>query len=477
MKQYFFIGCLVLSSLGFAQDKTWKLTECLDYALKNNLTIQRNLLQVNVTDWEKKAAFASFLPTLNASASGNMNFGRSIDPYTNQFVNTNTQSTNFGISSGVTLFNAGNLRLKYSNASLKVEEQKYNTKQIERDVSLNLALAYLQVLFQKDNLANAERKRELSKQLVDNTKIRVQNGADPQSKLLELESQFQTEEQNLLNAEYNLENARLNLFQLMDIRDYQNQKVESPTNLTINQTLEQFDVDAIFEKAKFLLPQYRAQELQKEQAENNMKIAKSSGLPTLRLSGQFGSLASDQAKDRIADGLVQAIAGIDADGNPVLAQTNDGKPIYQPNFALVNKPFSDQIKDNLNTNVAVALNIPIFNGLQSKTSIERAKVQVLTSDITLRETENKLYKDVQNAVIDAKKAQKAYLVAKRALVSAQENFDNAKVRYELSALSVYDYQQVRNTLFVAKTQLAQAKYDFIFKRMIIRFYQGEEIRF
>lgn len=468
-KLLYIVSVLGTSIFVQAQEKKWDLTQCIEYALENNLSIQKENLQQQSVQWDKTASFGAFLPSINASANGSYNFGRTINPVTNEFIDQNSKSTSFGISSSVNLYNGGRRRLQYENSKLAIEQQSFNVEQLKRDVSMNIALAYLQVLFQQENLEIAIKRKALSKSQLERVKIQVKNGQLAMSKQLDLEAQFYVEDQNELTAIYNLKNAQMNLFQLLDIRDYESQNISIPLAIEVAEKKTSYTIAEIFDAAKRVLPKYQNLQKQKEIAVNNTKVSKSSGLPTVSLGGNLNSLASDRAilQSKTGDFFTPVI-GQDVNGNPI---TSLPQPIYEQK----DMPFKDQVKQNYSKSISLSLNIPIFNGLQTRVNTEKARVNELTLDISARELENQIYKDVQNAIIDAEKAQDAYFASKKSLISAQDAFNNAQSRYKLSAISVYDLQQVKNTLFQAKSKLVQAKYDYVFKNMVIKFYQGKAI--
>lgn len=470
MKKIIFSISLLSFSTLFAQEKAWNLNTCIDYALENNLTIKRSILQYNSSEWDKKSSFGNFLPTLNGSVNGSLNQGRNIDPFTNEFTTVTNKSINGGLNTGLTLFNGGSLMKRFQNSKLNIAQQKSNLEQIKRDISMNIALAYLQVLFNKENLEMADDRLLMSKGQLEKTSIQVSKGAQPKAKKLEVEAQMYSDEQGKVNAEYALKSSKMQLFQLLDIRDFENQQLQIPNVESVPLQKDHWDIDKIYQKALMNLPKYKAAQLQKEIAENNIEVSKANGLPSLRLGANIGSLASDQAKT------------VDQSTPPEVKQiqvglTEDGKKVFaaqaQPTFTAI--PLGTQLDNNLSSSVSLSLNIPILNGFQTKVAVQKSKIAQLQAEIGEKETENQIYKDVQSAIIDAEKAFEAFRVATKTLESTQANLNNAEERYKLNAISIYDFQQIKNAYFSAKIRKSQAKYDYIFKRMVLEFYQGNAI--
>ncbi|MGB1296042.1 MAG: TolC family protein [Flavobacteriales bacterium] len=437
MKRTILISLFALCGTAFAQNKIWSLKDCINYAMDNNLSLERSKLNLNSAEYDKKISKFDFLPNLNGNASQGFSFGRAVNPTTNEFITSNISNLSFQVNSNVTIFNAGRLQNTFKLNKAQVKSSEYALKELENDISLNIANAFLQILFQKELLETSEQQLELSKSQLERMKIRFQNGLESNSKLLEVESQFYTDQQSKQTAYFNLQNSRLNLFQLLDIQDYENNEIEIPT-IETPETIEHLSVSQIFNNSKQHLPQYKKIEADKKVSQLNTKVTRAAKLPTLTLG-----------------------AGLDSRASKLLGSENIAT--------------KDQLDANFSQNVNLNLSVPIFNKFRNNINIQKSKLRELQVNVDEKELNNKIYKDIQSSMFNAQSAYEAFKTSQKAYASSSESYNNANERYKLALLSYYDFQQSKNTLFAAKSKLIQAKYDYIFKTMILKFYQGHPI--
>lgn len=437
MKRTILISLFALCGTAFAQNKTWSLRDCINYAMDNNLSLERSKLNLNSAEYDKKISKFDFLPNLNGNASQGFSFGRAVNPTTNEFITSNISNLSFQVNSNVTVFNARRINNTFKLNKEQVKSSHYALKELENNISLNIANAYLQILFQKELLETSDQQLELSKSQLERMKIRFQNGLESNSKLLEVESQFYTDQQAKQTAYFNLQNSRLNLFQLLDIQDYENNEIEIP-KIETPETIAHLSVSQIFDNSKQHLPQYKKIEADKKVSQLNTKVTRAAKSPTLSLG-----------------------AGIDSRASKLLGSENIAT--------------KDQLDANFSQNVNLNLSVPIFNKFRNNLNIQKSKLRELQINVDEKELNNKIYKDIQSSMFDAQSAFEAFKTSQKAYASSSESYNNANERYKLALLSYYDFQQSKNTLFAAKSKLIQAKYDYIFKTMILKFYQGHPI--
>ncbi|MGB0883971.1 MAG: TolC family protein [Flavobacteriales bacterium] len=441
MKQLFFVLSVMLMCFSTqAQSKIWSLEQCIQHAFEHNLNLEISKLNLKTNDLEIKKARLAYLPTLNGQVSDNLNFGRSKDGFTNTITTFTQNSLNVGVSTSVTLFQANRLNNTLRLAEKTQESERWTIEKLKNDLALTIANAYLQVLFSKENYETASELLKLTEIQKDRMNIRVENELEPQSKLLEIEAQFYTDQQAKETAFYTLQNARLNLFQLLDIQNYESQDIEDPS-LEIPQKLEQFDRDKLVEKAKQHLPEFKKMEVDAEISKLNTELTKASGIPSLTASGSVGT---------------SAFSILNNDGVP--------KPAYPTQF-----------EDNLAESIGLSLNIPIFNGMQTKIETQKALIRERNLEINQKNTANQTFKAIQSAMFDAQSAFYTYESAVKAYNSSLDVFKNAEERYALDVMNLYDFQQVKNTLFASQSRVVRSKYDYIFKTLILKFYRGEAL--
>jgi len=438
MKKLLLIGFVFLAQQGFSQ-KQWTLLECVNHALENNITIQQNTLNLTLAELNVKNAKGNFYPNLNASTGGSFSFGSSFDPVSNDRVSNNVFGGSISVNSGVTVFNGFRNLNTYKQAQLGVETSKLDLEKIKNDISLFVVNAYLNILFAKENYNVAKTQSEISKTQYKAGKERFNAGAIAKGELLNLESSLANDLQNVISQENALIMAKLNLAQLLQLSpegfDVVSVDVGSPTGALLYE-----NANMVYERAVTTQPEIKRAEMGIENADFDIEIAKSGLRPSL--SAQVG------------------------------VSTNYGYNLNLP-AGFENTKFFTQLDDNLGLGVGFSLNVPIFNRLQNKVNIERQQVNKQKSIVSLTDQKLQLQQTIEQAFVDAKTASKTYEAAMITLESQKEAFKNAQESYNLGAMTLFDFDIVRNRLVNSESTVIRTKYDFVFKTKVLQFYYGE----
>lgn len=435
------IALIAFSFSGQAQ-KQWSLKECVDYALKNNITIKQNTLNLESLKEDVVAAKGSFLPNLNASSGANLNFGSTIDPVSNGRISSTNFSSSYSLRSGITVFNGFRLLNSYKSAQLGVEKSKLELSKIKDDVSLNVVNSYLNILFAKENLAVAKVQAEISKKQIEVTQNQVDAGSKAKGELLNSKSTYANDVQNVITLENTLNLALLQLAQLLQVDpngfDVATFDVGVPTaSLMYN------NADLVYKKAVENRAEILSAKIGIKQAEMNINIAKSGFLPTVTASANAGTNFSHRYT------ILQGQRG--------------------------NDYFFKQLNDNFGYGVGLSISIPIFNRYQNKVNVNKSIINKEQSELALDNAKLNLQQTIQRAFLDAKAALKSYEAAKTSLEAQQEAFKNAQERYNFGAMTLFDFDQVRNRLVNAESTLIRSKFDYVFKSKVLQFYYGESI--
>lgn len=434
--------------------KIWTLEECLNYAQNNNLTIKKANLNSKVSKQLLFQSKMNILPNLNGSLSDNTNFGRNIDPVTNQITVDRIRNNNFGINSTVTLFNGfQNLNTIRKN-NFDYLASKYDAVKIANDISVNIVTAYLQLLYNQDLVLVNQQKVDISELQVQRISQKVEVGSLPRGELLNTEAQKAQEELQLINAENQRDIALLNLKQLLELSSEESFEIQA---LIVEPSEEHKseNIDKIYSKALATLPQLKSSEFKMKSAERSLAIAQGGRSPRLSISASMGTAYSSASKRLVYDSLA-------------LPPTT---PMYE------DFPFNDQLNENLNQSISLSLSIPLFNAWTTNTTIANAKINVLQSQYSLQEAKNSIRKTVEQAHYDALAAHKKYIASKKTVDFHEESFQYTQEKYDLQLITTYDYNNAKNVLFRAETDLLQAKYDYIFKVKMLDFYMGEPLTF
>ena len=435
MKYIFLIITNVLCiTTSLSQDRFWDLQQCVDYALDNNITILQAKNSILLADQDVIASKGNLLPSLSSNMNQNMSIG-TVELYAGEFVDRRFNSSSLGLSINQSVFNGfRNLNiLKQSKISYERSQNELN--KIKDDVSLNVANAYLNILFNKENLELAKSQYRFSSKQLEQVINLVNAGVQPRSNIIDAEATVRLDEQGLTTAQNNHRLALLNLSQILQIPldgfDIVAIDIEIPS-----EELLYTDINPILNYALQNRNEIKVANNNIEIAKFNTKISKSAYLPSVSFgygfnaSANFSNLSNDNS-------------------------------------------FFQQINDNKGHSLNMNISIPIFSRNQIKTNVAKAKIQQNNSDLGLAQAKLNVESTVQRAFTDAKASLKSYLAAKKSLESQKLAFENSQQRYELGALNSIDLEQVRIRLLNAESSLINAKYDFIFKTKVLDFYMGK----
>ena len=454
-----------------AQEK-WSLEKCINYALEKNIQVKmQDLSSVNSKAGYLKSKM-TFLPNLNGSASQSYSLGRSLDPLTNEFTESNARSNNFSLSSSLTLFNGfqnvNALKQSYLNFQASLED----LQKAKNDLSLNIASAFLQILFNYELVYVAQNQVELSKQQVDRNLKLYEAGSIAQGNYLEMQSQLASDEMQLVNTENQLELSYLTLSQLLDL-GFDSIEIEKPTIPDPEFSLQLETPEQIYNEALQKLPQIRSAELKMKSAEKGLAIARGYRSPRLTLSGIYSTGYSSQR---------QSLAGITPDTPILTGFADDGAgntfAVYSYNYKYdySTPSFNKQLKDNNSKNISFNLTLPIFNNWQTNYSVSSAKINSLNSRYAYELAEQQLQKEIQQAYTDATTSYKKYLAAKKSVTASQESFKYIQQKFDLGMVTSVDFNLAKNNLARARSELIKAKYEYVFRMKIIDFYRGVPIK-
>ncbi len=461
-----------LSSFVVRAQKPWSLEDCIGYAMENNISIKQSILGTEYNENILKQSKLGQIPSLNANSNYSYSWGRALDQTTYQFTdNQQINSISMGFSSRVNLFNGLQVRNSILKNELDLMASYQDVEKIKNDISLNIAAAYLTILFNRE-LVNVTRiQLETTGQQVERTQKMVDAGKLARGNYLELEAQYAAEELNLVNAENQLSISLLNLQQMLDL------PIDTAFDVEIPQlpdpAADPLVINAmeVYRIAELEMPEIKSAELSKQSSEKGLQIAKGARSPQLYMSANYNTGYSD-VREKVT-GLsdpVQIPIGITQNTlEPVVTLNAQQIPTYGK------YPFFEQIRDNASAGVGLGLSVPIFNGWQVNTNIANARIQLRQSELELQSRKLALYASIQQAYADAVAALKKFNASNQALVSMEESFKYTEKKFEVGLVNTVDYNISKNQLTATQSDLLQAKYDFIFRIKILNFYKGEPI--
>jgi len=466
------IAHLHISTLALAQE-SWTLKKCIQHALENNLQIKQNDLNIALSESFLKQSKAVKFPSLNANASHSYNFGRSIDPTTNDFVSQTIQSNGFSLNTNLILFNGFQRSNIIKRNKLNVEAEKYDVEQKQNNIKLQVLTAYLQILFDKEDLQISKNQFEVTQQQVERTKALFNAGVLTEGDLLDIQAQLANEELQIVDATNRLELSYLDIKQLLDIDLAQPFSIAQPEiDMTLADQIDSVNFDDIFQTVAQSYPGLKSSNLRLLSSQKDISIAKGRMSPSVSFSGNVNTNFSN-IRQRIVD---LQFAGYQTIG---YLSTDLTTTVVAENYDIIyeNTPFVDQLDENLSQAAGFNLSMPIFNGWQTKQAINRAKIDFLNAEYTNELTKNRLQKEVQQAITNVKAAEKKYVASLKNQKASERSFQYAQERYNQKVINTMDFVDAKNRFSKASSNLIQAKYDYIFKVKILDFYQGKELVF
>lgn len=466
------IALLIILTFGFssnAQVKKWTLQECVEYALKNNISIKQSELDTKLADIDKKLAVGNFLPILNAGGSHSWNIGLNQNITTGLLENQTIQFTSASLNSSIDIYNGLQNQNRLRRAKLAQTASLYQLSKMQDDISLNIANSYLNILFNKESLkvqqnqlANDEKQLIRSQEMVD-------AGMVPRGDLLDMKATIASDKQRVVAAENTLFLSRLSLAQLLTLEDFENfDTVDTDVDFKISPVLAQTP-EAIVQKANESRVEIKIAQANLDLASRDIKIAKGALQPSI--TGFYSFSTRSSYSERVT-GFTPNTA------NPfsVIAQVEGtGQNVLQQNFLPIFSkaaPLLDQFSDNKGHNFGLQLTIPVFNGFSARGNVERSKISFERNNNALTQAKLDLETNVYRSITDAKGALNTYESSLTTMEARKEAFNYAKERYAVGMMNAFDYNQSQTLFINAQSDVVRAKYDALFKMKIVEFYFG-----
>lgn len=452
MKSFFVLVFSLTVVTISAQTRTMSLAECVEYALENNLTVAQFELDLESAELGNLDALGQFLPRLNGSLGVNESKGLILDPQTQTNVAGNILSGSISLSAGYTIFDGLRNIKRAQRAQINTIANQYRLANLQDDIRLRVANAYLSVISSKESLRVAQAQFDVTEQDLKRTRELVSLGVVPEGDLLEIEATAANQEQAIVNAEARVILSRITLAQLLQITDYENfdiadESFEVPSSDILEKTPRQ-----IFTKALSFRNDIKLSEANVTLSEQDLGIAKGAALPTVNAFLNYNTFASDRFSIR---------------PNP-----NQDPNDPSDDFNLVRPDFVAQLEANDGISFGLSMNIPIFNGFSTNNSIKRAEIGVRRSQLQYEQAKLDLENAVNQAYNDVKTFAKAFEAAQKSLDARRLAYSYAKERFDVGLMNSFDFSQAQARLDNAEANVIRTKYDYIFRLKILEFYFG-----
>lgn len=452
-----------------AQTKKWTLQECVQYALDNNISIRQADLDSHVAAIDKKDAFGNFLPSINGSASHSWNIGLNQNITTGLLENQTVQFTSAGLNANIDIYKGLQNINRLKRARLSMIAAQYQLSKMKDDVSLNVANAFLQILFNKENLKVQKEQLQNNEKQKQRTEALVDAGSVPRGDLLDMNATVASSQQAVIVAENTLLISKLSLAQLLQLEDFQNFDIADNDYEVRESEVMLQSPSAIFEKAKEERAELKIAKTNLEIAEKDVRIARGAYQPSLQGFYSFSTRAS--YSDRVTGFELNPqnptrVIGVVEGTNQNVVTANTSPLLGSP------APVFDQFSDNKGHSFGVQLNIPILNGLSARNNVERSKIALERSRTVYSQQELDLERNVYTAFTDAKGALKSYESALVALDARTEAFNYAKEKFEVGLMNAFELNQAQTLYVNAQSEVLRTKFDYIFRVKVLEFYFG-----
>ena len=421
-----------------AQQAPWSLSDCINYALEHNLTVQQSALTVEQREVELNTAQSRRLPAFSASASESLSFGRGLTA-DNTYSNSNTTSTSFNLGGDVPIFQGFDITNGIRLSKLNLAAATADLEKARDDIRVAVAQAYVQILYNQELLRVAREQASHDEELLNQVRERLAAGKVSEAEVSAQQATLAQSRQSEIQAEGNLQVSVLELTQLLELPSPEGFSVVAPTVDDPSQLLL-MRPEAIYEEAVEVKPSVEAAKLNVESAELSIARAKGAYLPSLSLNGGLG--------------------------------TN-----FYTNSKYAAAPFGEQIKNNFSQYVGLSLSIPIFQRFNTRNNVRTAQINFKSQQIQLESVKKALYKEIQQAYYNAVSAQARFVGSRESAVSARQHYELTEEKYRVGKAGVADYNDARNSWLRAESEHIQARFQCLYQTKLLDFYRGRDLEF
>ena len=443
-KALLFISVMLLTGSVAMAQKQWTLQDCIDYAMANNITLQKSKLQKESATEDLKGAKAALLPTLSASTNQSLGYQPWKDTgmayVTNGTVNTKVDKTSYNgsysLSGQWTVWN-GNRNINTVKLDQFSEEQaELQAQETANSIQERIAQIYSQILYLAENVKVNEQMLETSLKNEERGQEMVNVGKMSKADLAQLSAQRANDEYSIVEAKSQLMNYKLQLKQLLEITDNEQFDVAIP-EIGDDQVLAQIpEMQTVYEQALLSRPEIERLQLAIKSSDVSVSIAKAGWMPSVNLTGGITTSTN-------------SLSGTD---------------------------WGSQIKSNVNTSLGVGVTMPIYDGRSTKTAVNKAKISQLQAQLNLQDQQKTLYSDIQQYWLNAWTNQQKYQAAKSSVESAQQSYDLLSEQFRLGLKNIVELMTGKDNLLSAQQNQLQSKYLALYNQQILEFYQSGDIK-
>lgn len=430
-------------ALSASAQKKWTLTECIDYALQNNITLQQAKLQKQSATEERKQAKAALLPSL--SASTNQSFGyrpwleNGVATVTNGTVNSKVNKTyyngSYGINAQWTVWNGNQNRNQVKLGEVSEQQAELQTETTANNIQERIAQLYVQILYMNEAVEVNKQSLETSKRNEQRGKEMVEVGKMAKADLAQLTAQRAADEYTIVEAESNIANYKLQLKQLLELTGDEAFDIEMLTAGDEQALAEIPALSTVYETALGGRPEIKNAQLGLKQSDIQMNIAKAGAMPTISINGGVGTSTASMSSQN----------------------------------------WDKQIKTNFDASVGASVSVPLFDNRKTKTAVNKARIQREQAQLELLDQQKQLYATIEGYWLDAETNQQKFKTALTTVESEQASYDLLEEQFRLGLKNIVELMTGKDRLLSLQQNKLQAKYTTILNRQLLRFYQGEKM--
>jgi outer membrane protein len=450
-----------------AADNIYTLQQCVETAFKNNADVKQAELLAESARINYNQSKTIMLPDLNAGISHTSYNGRSINPYTNAFINEQNNAASYSLQSNIILWNGCSLHNYMKQNELNYEAGKMDAQNAKDKITISIILNYLYVLSTQEQLNIAQTQVEATRKKVELLVVKNDQGAISPADLYDMKGQLANDELSVVNTKNSLESAKLTLAQLMNIPYSENMTLVPVSDSNIAQYGS--SISEVYENALNHLALVKSADLKVAGAAKNIKAIKGQMMPTLYLSGGLYTNYSSTANTQ------EFVSTTDVPTSDYVMLNNTKNPVYTPQSTYNSVPitYGNQLNNNFNSAVSLGLQIPLLNGLQVRNKLKLAKVAEQQLTVEAQHTRDLLRKAIELDFVNMNSDYSSYQILLRQVDDFEQSFHAAEVRFADGAISTVDYVIAKNNLDRVLINLVSIKYNYLLRTKLLDFYQDK----
>lgn len=451
-------------------NQVYTLQQCVETAFKNNADVKQAALLAESARINYNQSKANFLPDLNAGISHTSYNGRSINPYTNSYINEQNNAASYQLTSNLVLWNGCSLLNYMKQNQLNYEAGKMDAQNAKDKITISVILNYLFVLSTQEQLNIAETQVEASKKKVELLELKNNEGAISPADLYDMRGQLANDQLSMVNTKNSLENAKLTLAQLMNIPYSENMQLVAFGDNTLVQPYGP-TISEVYENALQHLALVKSADLKVASAEKGIKAIRGQMLPTLFVSGGLYTNYSGTANTQ------DFVSTTDVQTHDYVMLNNVKTPVYSPQSTYNAVPinYGTQLGNNFNSAVSIGLQIPLLNGFQMRNRLNQAKVTRQELSVQAQNTRDLLRKAIELDFVNMHSDYSSYQILLRQVNDFEQSFQAAEIRFADGAISTVDFVIAKNNLDRVLINLVSIKYNFLLRTKLLDFYQDKAL--